>query len=377
MNKAGGIAYLLKHGRAPLPAVTRTTQPRRGSVSVRGYAEGGTTSANLPLNYESVPNYEYTPSSQNIAPHYELGPDGKLVYVPGRYASGMYGGATRPVAGPAVGTAATTAPAREKGPQMAVDTSIYGGGGYNGDGGLNPGAPGAYADTTSGLARAVAAMVNASPLASLAGWADKKASEAGINVPGMIDGSTVAKSPGMTEADKAGFIAGQRAVQQANMEAAAREASAAAAAAASSAQAERDDAAAVDRGMTEGSNDASPGGVGEARGGLNIGGEYYPHMAAGGIAALAGGGHAQGPRLLSGGGTGLSDDIPAVIGHNQPARLADGEFVVSADVVSALGGGSTKAGAKKLYDMMDRIRKQAHGTKKQVKKVNDRKVLPA
>lgn len=82
------------------------------------------------------------------------------------------------------------------------------------------------------------------------------------------------------------------------------------------------------------------------------------------------------PRFLSGGGDGLSDDIDATIEGKQPAKLADGEFVVSADVVSGLGGGSSKAGAKKLYSMMDRVRQQAHGTKKQVRKVSN-KALPA
>jgi len=81
-------------------------------------------------------------------------------------------------------------------------------------------------------------------------------------------------------------------------------------------------------------------------------------------------------RFLSGGGDGLSDDIPAIIGDKQPAKLADGEFVVSSDVVSNLGGGSSKAGAKKLYAMMDRVRKQAHGTKKQIRPVST-KALPA
>lgn len=82
------------------------------------------------------------------------------------------------------------------------------------------------------------------------------------------------------------------------------------------------------------------------------------------------------PRFLSGGGDGLSDDIDATIEGKQPAKLADGEFVVSADVVSGLGGGSSKAGAKKLYAMMDRVRQQAHGTKKQVRKVSNT-ALPA
>jgi hypothetical protein len=87
-------------------------------------------------------------------------------------------------------------------------------------------------------------------------------------------------------------------------------------------------------------------------------------------------GYAEG-RFLSGGGDGLSDDIPAVIGGKQPAKLADGEFVISSDVVSNLGNGSSKAGAKKLYAMMDRVRQQAHGSKKQIRKVNANKVLPA
>jgi len=102
--------------------------------------------------------------------------------------------------------------------------------------------------------------------------------------------------------------------------------------------------------------------------------------AEGGIAGLDSGdlgSYSDGGRLLKGGGTGLSDDIPATIGGNQPARLADGEFVVSSDVVSALGGGSTDSGAKKLYAMMDRIRKNAHGTKRQIRAINDKKVLPA
>ena len=95
-------------------------------------------------------------------------------------------------------------------------------------------------------------------------------------------------------------------------------------------------------------------------------------FAMGGMTSLARGGS-----YLDGPGDGLSDSIPATIGNRQPARLADGEFVISADVVSDIGGGSSKAGAKKLHAMMDRVRQSAHGTKKQVKKINDRKVLAA
>jgi hypothetical protein len=89
-------------------------------------------------------------------------------------------------------------------------------------------------------------------------------------------------------------------------------------------------------------------------------------MALGGLGALAGGGSASqynlggysdGGRLLRGPGDGVSDNIPATIGNRQPARLADGEFVVPARIVSELGNGSTEAGARKLYAMMDRVQK--------------------
>jgi hypothetical protein len=81
--------------------------------------------------------------------------------------------------------------------------------------------------------------------------------------------------------------------------------------------------------------------------------------------------------MLKGPGDGMSDDIPGVIGNKQPARLADGEFVVPADVVSHLGNGSTDAGAKRLYAMMDEVRKARTGNKKQGKKIKAEKYLPA
>jgi hypothetical protein len=77
--------------------------------------------------------------------------------------------------------------------------------------------------------------------------------------------------------------------------------------------------------------------------------------AGGGIANL--GGYSDGGRLLKGPGDGVSDSIPAVIGNKQPARLADGEFVIPARIVSEIGNGSTEAGAKRLYAMMDRVQK--------------------
>ena len=92
------------------------------------------------------------------------------------------------------------------------------------------------------------------------------------------------------------------------------------------------------------------------------------------------GGYSDGGRLLRGPGDGVSDDIPAVIGDRQPARLADGEFVIPARIVSELGNGSTDAGAKRLYAMMDRIqteRKKTVGKGKVAKDSKARKHLPA
>jgi hypothetical protein len=94
----------------------------------------------------------------------------------------------------------------------------------------------------------------------------------------------------------------------------------------------------------------------------------------GGISTL--GSYSDGGRLLKGPGDGMSDGIPARIGQKQPAALADGEFVVPADVVSHLGNGSTDAGAKQLYKMMDQIRQARTGRKSQGKKINPNKFLP-
>lgn len=80
---------------------------------------------------------------------------------------------------------------------------------------------------------------------------------------------------------------------------------------------------------------------------------------------------------LDGPGDGMSDSIHATIDGKQPARLADGEFVIPADVVSHIGNGSSKAGAKHLYAMMDRIRHARTGNKKQGKQINAQKFLPA
>ena len=75
------------------------------------------------------------------------------------------------------------------------------------------------------------------------------------------------------------------------------------------------------------------------------------------------GSYSDGGQLLRGPGDGVSDDIPATIADKQPARLADGEFVIPARIVSELGNGSTEAGARKLYAMMDRIKKARRSAK--------------
>jgi len=98
-------------------------------------------------------------------------------------------------------------------------------------------------------------------------------------------------------------------------------------------------------------------------------------MMGGGISDL--GGYSDGGRLLKGPGDGVSDSIPATIGGKQPARLATGEFVVPARIVSELGNGSTEAGAKKLYAMMDRVQKARRKTKNVAADTKAHKHLPA
>jgi hypothetical protein len=111
----------------------------------------------------------------------------------------------------------------------------------------------------------------------------------------------------------------------------------------------------------------------------------YRQLAQGGLTALAEGGM---PMLKrgqflddatdrSGRSDGMSDSMPATINGTQPARLTDGEFVIPADVVSHLGNGSSKAGAKKLHVMMDRIRKARTGKKKQAPEVKAERFMPA
>jgi hypothetical protein len=125
-----------------------------------------------------------------------------------------------------------------------------------------------------------------------------------------------------------------------------------------------------------GDGGSADGGVGA--GGLASGGISRLRYATGGLSDL--GSYSDGGRLLRGPGDGVSDSIPAVIGQRQPARLADGEFVIPARIVSELGNGSTEAGARKLYAMMDRVQKarsKTVGKGKIAKNTRADKHLPA
>lgn len=119
------------------------------------------------------------------------------------------------------------------------------------------------------------------------------------------------------------------------------------------------------------------GGMG---GGMDFGGMDYSGMDFGSVGGFAGGGpiqYAAGGKFLRGPGDGMSDDIKANINGEQEARLADGEFVIPADVVSHIGNGSSEAGADRLYKMMADIRKARTGKTRQAPEINAKKYLPS
>lgn len=107
---------------------------------------------------------------------------------------------------------------------------------------------------------------------------------------------------------------------------------------------------------------------------LEIAQQTYPKetttLASGGIAQM------KNPRYLRGTTDGMADKIPSSIDNKQPAALSHGEFVIPADVVAHLGNGNSEAGAKKLYEMMSRVRKARTGNEKQGKKINPEKFMP-
>ena len=98
---------------------------------------------------------------------------------------------------------------------------------------------------------------------------------------------------------------------------------------------------------------------------------FVPRYAAGGLASLPGKGYYLGVPT-----DGMADQVPAQIDGRQPAALSVGEFVIPADVVSHLGNGNSEAGAKQLYGMMDRVRKERTGTTKQGKQINPAAFMP-
>jgi hypothetical protein len=170
---------------------------------------------------------------------------------------------------------------------------------------------------------------------------------------------------------------------QANAEAAAQAANMSAMADAIAA-----DNASISANVTDGGGGGGGGGDGGGGGGgagagtgnaMAKGGMFPGYAIGGGLGSL--GYYSDGGRLLKGPGDGVSDSIPATIGRKQqPARLADGEFVIPARIVSELGNGSTEAGARKLYAMMARVQKaRGKTTGKNRVAVNSRteKLLPA
>jgi len=108
----------------------------------------------------------------------------------------------------------------------------------------------------------------------------------------------------------------------------------------------------------------------EAKNKANPASKPVAEYAQGGLANLAKG------RYLAGATDGMSDELGATIDNKQPAKLSHGEFVIPSDCVSHLGNGNSEAGAERLYEMMDRIRKARTGTTKQGKQINPNKFLP-
>jgi hypothetical protein len=107
------------------------------------------------------------------------------------------------------------------------------------------------------------------------------------------------------------------------------------------------------------------------QGGVQYFGPTVYRAAGGGIGSL----DAAGGRLLRGPGDGVSDDIVAQIGDNQPARLADGEYVLDARTVSEIGNGSTDAGADKIAEMVERIHSERRNAKRGEPSKADKKLL--
>ena len=86
---------------------------------------------------------------------------------------------------------------------------------------------------------------------------------------------------------------------------------------------------------------------------------------------------AQTEGLIAGEGrSGMADDIPGMIGADEKIAVSQDEFIVPADVVSALGDGSSDAGSNALYGMMDRVRQAKTGGTTQPPRIDLNKVMP-
>ncbi|UMO76003.1 hypothetical protein [Planktothrix phage Pra-JY27] len=100
---------------------------------------------------------------------------------------------------------------------------------------------------------------------------------------------------------------------------------------------------------------------------------YFENYAEGG--ALRASNHLRGP------GDGMSDDIPALAhgaGGTRPVHVADGEYVIPADVVSGIGNGSTEAGVRQLDALLRRVRHERHPKKgQQPPAVDPSRLMPA
>ena len=74
---------------------------------------------------------------------------------------------------------------------------------------------------------------------------------------------------------------------------------------------------------------------------------------------------------------GMADNIYGKIGAEQGVAVSQDEYIIPADVMSMLGDGSSDAGAKKLDQMLDRVRLEKTGTTRQAKPINEAQVMPA
>ena len=108
---------------------------------------------------------------------------------------------------------------------------------------------------------------------------------------------------------------------------------------------------------------------------LNLSGDTGLRLIASGgyIGKYANGGYLEGGPAE---GDGMSDDIPATIGETQPAALSEGEFVIPADVVAFAGNGSSDAGARRFYEMMEQIRRDATGRSEQIREIEVEDYMP-